>query len=96
MTPDMDRQSTKTIKEVKTHAPSKCAWCAGSGTLVQSPGAFVSCIVCGGKGHVSIKLPGDKCRACDGSGKRGSVGKCFTCAGSGWEHIVDVKNKGLS
>jgi DnaJ-class molecular chaperone len=71
----------------KSYAPGKCAWCSGTGKSNVAPGMPVSCVVCGGKGHTSIAQPAAQCRECEGSGRRINKRACFTCAGTGWEHI---------
>lgn len=71
----------------KTYAPAKCAWCSGTGKWNVIAGKPTSCIVCGGKGHVSIAQPAGYCQQCQGSGRRGNVNPCFNCAGTGWEHV---------
>jgi DnaJ-class molecular chaperone len=71
----------------KTYAPAKCAWCDGTGRWNVAPGVPASCIVCGGKGHVSAIQPAAHCQQCEGSGRRSVSNPCLTCAGTGWEHI---------
>ena len=70
-----------------------CASCAGTGTWAVSLAYVVSCLVCGGKGHVSIAQPAGPCRNCGGSGRRSTTARCLTCAGTGWERVF-VQNVG--
>jgi len=73
----------------KSHAPQTCASCAGTGRWAVSLGYVVSCLVCGGKGHVSIAQPAGPCRQCSGSGKRNATALCMTCSGTGWERVFE-------
>ncbi|HVE58794.1 MAG TPA: hypothetical protein VNB22_18310 [Pyrinomonadaceae bacterium] len=68
----------------RTSAPAKCAWCSGSGKWNVAPGNTASCIVCGGKGNVSVTQPSEHCQQCQGSGRGNSIHPCLTCAGTGW------------
>lgn len=79
------------IEPLKVIAPQTCASCAGSGRWAVSKGYVVSCLVCGGKGHVSIAQPAGPCRNCGGSGKRNPNAPCLTCAGTGWERVFEQK-----
>ena len=72
----------------KSHAPETCAWCAGTGTWASSLARVISCLVCGGKGKVSVVQPSGPCRQCEGSGRRSTAGSCLTCAGTGWSTLV--------
>ena len=72
----------------KIYTSKTCAWCVGSGRRLLSMGHEVSCLVCGGKGHISISHPAEKCRQCDGSGRRNLSSPCHACAGKGWVHAV--------
>lgn len=65
----------------------KCAWCGGTGKWNVAPGNNASCIVCGGKGQVSVTGEVNQCRQCRGSGKSNGVSPCLTCAGTGWEKV---------
>lgn len=69
-----------------------CAWCEGTGKWAVSAGYIISCMVCGGKGKVSLTQPAEQCRQCLGSGKRNVANRCLTCAGTGWAS-VSVINK---
>jgi DnaJ-class molecular chaperone len=71
----------------KVSARQTCASCAGTGTWAVSLAYVVSCLVCGGKGHVSIAQPAGPCHNCGGSGKRNKTALCLTCAGTGWERV---------
>lgn len=74
-------------KAAKIYKAARCAWCGGSGRWNVALGNPTSCIVCGGKGSVSIAQSADFCKQCEGSGRRGNVNPCFTCAGTGWEQV---------
>jgi DnaJ-class molecular chaperone len=71
----------------RSYAPAVCAWCAGTGTRAVSVGHLISCMVCGGKGKVSVAQPTGPCRQCEGGGRRGVAGACLTCAGTGWARV---------
>ncbi len=71
----------------KNHAPQKCAWCAGTGMRAVSLAHVVSCLVCGGKGTVSVAQPAGSCRQCEGSGRRSANGTCLNCSGTGWSRV---------
>lgn len=75
----------------KMIAPQTCASCAGTGKRAASSGYVVSCLVCGGKGHVSIAQPAGPCHQCGGSGKRNTTAACLTCAGTGWERVFEQR-----
>lgn len=77
----------KPIKPQSSHAPEACAWCTGTGKWAISAGYIISCMVCGGKGHISVPQPAEPCHACDGSGKRNLTNRCLTCAGTGWASV---------
>ncbi|HEX8747113.1 MAG TPA: hypothetical protein VF717_07920 [Pyrinomonadaceae bacterium] len=79
--------STSKDQPQRTHAPQTCAWCAGTGTRAISKGYVVSCLVCGGKGTVSVAQPAGPCRQCDGTGRRNATSSCTTCAGTGWSCV---------
>ena len=49
-----------------------------------SAGHVISCLVCGGKGTVSVAQPAGPCRQCEGGGRRGVTGSCLACMGTGW------------
>lgn len=70
-----------------SHAPEKCAWCAGTGKRAVSSAYIISCLVCGGKGQVMVAQPAGQCRQCAGSGRRNVVGTCLTCVGTGWGRV---------
>ncbi|MBC7910208.1 MAG: transcriptional regulator [Pyrinomonadaceae bacterium] len=73
------------MSQLKVSSASEtCAWCAGKGTQARSGGFFVSCLVCGGKGKVSVAQPAGACRQCNGTGRRNADRPCLTCAGTGW------------
>ena len=76
------------IQQQKVYAPGTCAWCAGTGQRPVSAGRVISCLVCGGKGHVSVTQPAEQCHQCGGSGKRNVANSCLTCAGTGWAHVA--------
>ena len=69
------------------YAPQTCAWCTGTGQWAVSVGYVISCLVCGGKGNVSVAQPAGRCQQCGGSGKRGAANPCLTCAGTGWGRV---------
>lgn len=71
----------------RSHAPEICAWCAGTGERSLSIGYVVSCLVCGGKGKISMAQPAEPCRQCEGTGKRNTTRPCLTCAGTGWGRV---------
>lgn len=77
----------------RSHAPELCAWCGGTGQWSISAGYVVSCLVCGGKGRVSVTQPAEPCGDCAGSGKRSTSNPCLTCAGTGWAHLFGAKMK---
>lgn len=75
---------------VGTYEFERCAWCGGTGRPEGSD-APVSCVVCRGRGGVSVLQPGDYCAQCEGTGvERGAQkgadfsGRCPACGGSGW------------
>ncbi|MGH9942643.1 MAG: hypothetical protein ACRD9R_09855 [Pyrinomonadaceae bacterium] len=68
----------------RSYAPATCAWCGGKGTQAVSLGYVMSCLVCGGKGHILATQPAERCQQCEGSGKRAASVPCLTCAGTGW------------
>ncbi|MGB9179947.1 MAG: hypothetical protein WCB68_11940 [Pyrinomonadaceae bacterium] len=70
-------------------APETCAWCTGTGKWAVSAGYVVSCLVCGGKGKVSVAQPAGQCRQCEGSGRRSVTTPCLTCAGTGWARVFN-------
>ncbi len=72
----------------KSYAPEQCAWCAGTGRSATSASRVVSCLVCGGKGKVSVSQPAQVCRQCEGSGRRGATFLCLSCAGTGWSSVA--------
>jgi DnaJ-class molecular chaperone len=76
----------------KTFAPAKCAWCGGSGKWRVAPGNIASCVVCGGKGQVSVSQPTDACLQCEGMGRSSLVSPCLSCAGTGWGTYLNRKN----
>lgn len=71
----------------KSYAQQTCAWCAGTGKRAVSVGYVVSCLVCGGKGSVSVIQPAGQCRQCEGSGRRNVASPCPDCAGTGWARV---------
>lgn len=71
-----------------SNAPAICAWCTGTGKWAISVGYVISCLVCGGKGNVSVAQPAAQCRQCGGSGRRNTANPCLTCAGTGWGHVL--------
>lgn len=73
----------------KSYALKSCAWCSTSGKWSISIGYQISCLVCGGKGTVSILSPADTCKQCGGNGRRNETNPCLTCAGTGWIHVSD-------
>lgn len=76
------------IQKERIYAPAKCAWCAGSRESMAAPGRSVSCMVCGGKGHVKIEVPAEACPDCEGTGKGRGIHTCHSCAGTGWQHYL--------
>lgn len=78
----MDTITTNNYTQVK------CAWCGGTGRWNVAPGNHASCIVCGGKGQVSLTGHASQCRQCYGNGKSNGISPCLTCAGTGWEKVV--------
>jgi DnaJ-class molecular chaperone len=81
----------KTGQQTIAPSPAKCAWCGGSGQWNVAPGHSASCIVCGGKGKVSIYEPTLSCQQCKGTGRSNTVSPCLTCAGTGWESYFKKK-----
>lgn len=75
-------------KPQRSRAPQQCAWCAGTGKRAISAGYIISCLVCGGKGHVLVVQPAQQCQSCAGSGKRNVANSCLSCAGTGWAQLV--------
>ena len=75
-------------EETTIYPPSKCAWCVGTGRWNVAPGLRTSCVVCGGKGNISVAQPPILCRQCDGKGRINTVSPCLTCAGTGWESYL--------
>lgn len=74
--------------KVKSYAPERCAWCAGTGRSATSASRVVSCLVCGGKGNISVTQPAERCRQCEGLGRRGAMRLCLNCVGTGWSPVV--------
>ena len=72
----------------RSFAPQTCAWCSGSGKWSISAGYVISCLVCGGKGHVLVTEPAGQCHQCAGTGKRNIANPCLTCAGTGWARVL--------
>lgn len=68
-------------------ASAVCAWCAGTGKCAVSVGYVISCLVCGGKGALSVAQPAVPCSPCEGTGRRAASKQCLTCAGSGWGRV---------
>jgi DnaJ-class molecular chaperone len=91
----MSQIQSKTMSQVQSktlnsnNAPAKCAWCAGTGESAVSKGYVISCLVCGGKGQVSMAQPAGQCRPCNGTGRRNATNPCLTCAGTGWGRVFD-------
>jgi DnaJ-class molecular chaperone len=89
----MTQVQSKTMSQVQSKtlssAPAKCAWCAGTGESAVSKGYVISCLVCGGKGQVSMAQPAGQCRPCNGTGRRSATNPCLTCAGTGWGRVFD-------
>jgi DnaJ-class molecular chaperone len=79
-------------EENTINPPSTCAWCTGSGKWNVAPGLSTSCIVCGGKGNVTVGQPPVSCLQCDGKGRANTVTPCLTCAGTGWESYLTKRN----
>ena len=76
-------------KPLKNYAPETCARCVGTGKWTLSAGHIISCLVCGGKGHISVTQPAQYCPQCGGSGKRNNVrNPCLSCAGTGWAQVA--------
>jgi DnaJ-class molecular chaperone len=73
----------------KSYDARTCAWCEGKGDRPMSAGRVVSCMVCGGKGHVSIRNPTEQCPQCNGTGKRNIISACLACGGAGWSRKRD-------
>jgi DnaJ-class molecular chaperone len=71
----------------RSYTLEECAWCTGTGKWAVSIGYVISCLVCGGKGKVSVAQPAGPCRQCEGSGRRNVAGPCLTCAGTGWARV---------
>jgi DnaJ-class molecular chaperone len=81
-------------EETNSSPASKCAWCAGTGEWNVAPGLCTSCIVCGGKGNVTVAQPPVFCLQCNGTGRMNTVSPCLTCAGTGWEsYLTKEKSK---
>ena len=80
-------ETQKLGEATPTSALQTCASCAGTGKWAVSLAYVVSCLVCGGKGHVSIAQPAGPCHQCSGSGKRSATAPCLTCAGTGWARV---------
>ena len=77
------------MSQQKNYAPETCAWCTGTGKWAISAGYVVSCMVCGGKGYVSMLQPAEQCPQCEGSGKRTVANPCLMCAGAGWVRVFN-------
>ncbi len=78
----------KAGQQTGNSSPAKCAWCSGSGKWNVAPGHSASCIVCGGKGSVSIYQPALSCEQCQGTGRNKTIRPCLVCAGTGWESYL--------
>lgn len=74
-------------RQRQSYAPETCGSCAGTGKWAVSVAYVVSCLVCGGKGKVSMAQPSAPCRQCEGSGRRSPISACVSCAGTGWERV---------
>jgi DnaJ-class molecular chaperone len=72
----------------KSYAPERCAWCEGTGRSATSASRVISCLVCGGKGKISVTQPAEQCRKCDGAGRRSATLFCLTCVGTGWSPTI--------
>ncbi|HEY0005709.1 MAG TPA: hypothetical protein VGB17_12940 [Pyrinomonadaceae bacterium] len=72
----------------KIYVQETCAWCSGTGKRAISAGYVSSCLVCGGKGKVSVVQPAGPCHQCEGSGRRNVANPCLSCAGTGWAQVV--------
>jgi len=66
----------------------KCAWCGGAGKWSIASGNYASCVVCDGKGLVSVTGRPRECWQCRGKGKINGVSPCLICAGTGWEMVL--------
>jgi DnaJ-class molecular chaperone len=75
----------------RVYVQETCAWCTGTGKWAISVGYVVSCLVCGGKGKVSVAQPAGTCHQCGGSGRRNVASPCLTCAGTGWARVFAQK-----
>lgn len=71
----------------KSYVQETCAWCTGTGKWAVSKGYIISCLVCGGKGRVSVIQPAGQCQQCSGSGRRNVASPCLNCAGTGWVRV---------
>lgn len=74
-------------RQRQSYAPETCGSCAGTGRWAVSVAYVISCLVCGGKGKVSVAQPSATCRQCEGSGRRNLTSPCLNCAGTGWERV---------
>lgn len=74
-------------RQRQSYAPETCGSCAGTGIWAVSVAYVVSCLVCGGKGRVTVAQPAAPCRRCAGGGRRTSTSPCLNCAGTGWERV---------
>jgi DnaJ-class molecular chaperone len=71
----------------RSYEKQTCAWCTGTGKWAISAGYVISCLVCGGKGKVSVLQPAGRCQQCGGSGRRSVADPCLACAGTGWARM---------
>lgn len=67
----------------------RCAWCRGIGRWNIAPGQTLPCIVCHGKGEIKVVQPPVYCHQCHGIGRETPTNPCLTCAGTGWEGVMN-------
>jgi DnaJ-class molecular chaperone len=72
----------------KSYVRETCAWCDGTGKYAVSKGYISSCLVCGGKGQVSVRQPAGQCQQCQGTGRRNVASLCLSCSGTGWVRVL--------
>lgn len=71
------------FKNIKKSSKLQCVFCQGKG--IQPGTEHWLCIVCKGRGRVTIQQPYDMCKECGGTGKKENTNLyCLLCHGKGF------------